>query len=302
MIQDIYPHQLKNAFVPGKTVSGDDMIVFLQGREAYLLDDNTSDGSLRFPVWDECSAVKQAVQTGEAQIRYLFGLDEKSLFLVFLPVRKKDAGEDGRLAALLPEGGNFYSLRGELRGGNRFPKEMVFAVFTAYHLNVWYQDHRHCGRCGCETVPAADERALDCPACRMRIYPRINPAVIIGVTNGDSLLITRYADRPLSMDALVAGFTEIGETFEQTVQREVMEEAGLKVKNIRYYKSQPWGIESDILAGFYCDVDGDPTVHVDRHELKSALWIPRAEIKGQPNHLSLTNEMMLTFRDGKEPR
>ena len=130
------------------------------------------------------------------QIRFLFELDEKSLFLVFLPTGKKDAWKEAGYAALLPEGGSFYSLRGELRGGNRFQKDMVYAVCTAYHLNVWYQDHRHCGRCGCETVPSADERALDCPECRMRIYPRINPAVIIGVTNGDSLLITRYADRP----------------------------------------------------------------------------------------------------------
>ena len=126
--------------------------------------------------------------------------------------------------------------------------------------------------------------------------------MIVGVTNGDSLLITRYADRPLSVDALVAGFTEIGETFEETVAREVMEEAGLHVKNIRYYKSQPWGMASDILAGFFCDVDGDAHVHLDRHELKSAVWVPRAQIKGQPDNLSLTNEMMLLFRDGKEPK
>ena len=96
--------------------------------------------------------------------------------------------------------------------------------------------------------PADNERAMVCRCCGQRNYPRINPAVIIGVTNGDRLLMTKYADRPLAFYALVAGFTEIGETFEQTVEREVMEEVGLKVKNIRYYKSQPWAIDLDILA------------------------------------------------------
>ena len=80
-----------------------------------------------------------------------------------------------------------------------------------------------------------------------------------------------------------------------------MEEVGLKVKNIRYYKSQPWGIVDDILAGFYCDVDGDTEITLDRTELKEAVWVDRKDIEGQPQDLSLTNEMMIVFRDGKEP-
>ena len=84
--------------------------------------------------------------------------------------------------------------------------------------------------------------------------------------------------------------------------REVMEEAGLKVKNIRYYKSQPWGIVDDLLAGFYCDVDGDTTIHMDTHELKEAVWVRRENVIGQPNDYSLTNEMMMTFKAGKEPK
>jgi NAD+ diphosphatase len=96
----------------------------------------------------------------------------------------------------------------------------------------------------------------------------------------------------------VAGFTEIGETLEETVEREVMEEAGLKVKNIRYYKSQPWGIANDILAGYYCDVDGDDTIHMDDNELKSACWTAREDIVLQPDESSLTNEMMKNFKEG----
>ena len=97
---------------------------------------------------------------------------------------------------------------------------------------------------------------------------------------------------------MIAGFTEIGETLEETVRREVMEEAGIRVKNIRYYKSQPWGIANDILTGFYCEVDGDDTIHMDRTELKYAEWVERSEIELQPDDSSLTNEMMKMFKEG----
>jgi NAD+ diphosphatase len=179
---------------------------------------------------------------------------------------------------------------------------VIFAAWTAFQLYNWYRDNRFCGRCGGRTTLAPDERAVMCPACNRRIYPRIIPAVIVGVTNGDEILMTKYRGRDIPYYALIAGFTEIGETLEQTVAREVMEEAGLRVKNIRYYKSQPWAIVDDLLAGFYCDVDGSTEIHMDVSELKEAVWVRREDVVGQPNDFSLTNEMMLVFRDGKEPR
>ena len=176
----------------------------------------------------------------------------------------------------------------------------MFAVFTAYHLWKWYSANRFCGACGKTTEHSRSERALICPECGNTIYPRINPAVIIGVTNGNRLLITRYR-RGYAHNALIAGFTEIGETVEETVSREVMEEAGLRVKNIRYYKSQPWGVASDLLMGFFCEVDGDTDIHMDDNELKYAAWLRPEEIELQPNNYSLTNEMMNLFKDGKFP-
>lgn len=191
-----------------------------------------------------------------------------------------------------------HGLRAERIGG----KYQYFAAVTAYQLSRWYASNRFCGRCGAKTVQGTKERVLICPACGNHIYPKIVPAVIVGVTNGDKLLMTKYAGRGIGYYALVAGFTEIGETLEETVAREVMEETGLKVKNIRYYKSQPWGIVDDILAGFYCDVDGSDRITMDASELKVAEWVDRKDITGQPDNLSLTNEMMLVFRDGKEPK
>ena len=124
------------------------------------------------------------------------------------------------------------------------------------------------------------------------------PAVIVGICNDDKILVTKYRTG-FAHYALVAGFTEIGETLEETVQREVLEETGLRVKNIRYYKSQPWGIVDDILAGFYCDVDGDNYIHMDESELKLAEWKTREELELQPDDFSLTNEMMLMFKNGR---
>ena len=117
--------------------------------------------------------------------------------------------------------------------------------------------------------------------------------------NGDKLLITRYKTGYRN-NALIAGFTEIGETLEETVAREVMEEAGIKVKNIRYYKSQPWGMAQDILTGFYCEADGDDHITMDENELKYAEWVKREDIVLQPNNLSLTNEMMRVFKENRE--
>ena len=121
--------------------------------------------------------------------------------------------------------------------------------------------------------------------------------MIVGVTDRDRLLVTQYRGG-YTYYALVAGFAEIGETLEETVKREVMEETGLSVTNIRYYKSQPWGIAQDVLAGFFCDVEGDRQIRMDENELKLAQWRVRDEIELQPDSFSLTNEMMKVFKEG----
>ena len=141
-----------------------------------------------------------------------------------------------------------------------------------------------------------------CDRCHQMEYPKISPAVIIAVTDGNRLLLSKYNGRTYKKYALLAGFTEIGETLEQTVSREVMEEVGLKVKNLRYYKSQPWSFSGTLLFGFFCDVDGDDTLTVDHEELSMAQWVERDKIPDQGNNISLTKEMMMLFRDGKEPR
>ena len=122
----------------------------------------------------------------------------------------------------------------------------------------------------------------------------------VAVSDGERLLVSRYRDRPFRGWALIAGFVEIGETLEDTVRREVLEETGLRVKNLRYYKSQPWSFSDTLLAGFYCDLDGSDAIRIEEDELSEALWLPRGEIPPRGNDVSLTAEMMERFRLGQD--
>jgi len=272
MIQDIFPSRLDNSYAPYDMRDSDSLFFFDASGKVLLGGD---DGQIELP---SCAEAR-----GRRTV-YLFSIDDRRYFLA------ADCCDYAR------DGFRYLTIR-EARDLFQCNKE-IFAVFTAWHLWRWYSDNRYCGRCACELEFDAKERALRCPKCGNIIYPRINPAVIVGVTKGDSLLITRYRNG-YSHNALVAGFTEIGETLEQTVEREVMEETGIKVCNIRYYKSQPWGMAQDILTGFFCEAVGDDDIRMDENELRYAQWVPRAEIVLQPNNLSLTNEMMSMFKEGK---
>ncbi len=271
MIQDIAPSKLWNEFRELEAGERDPIFLFDPEGKVLLGD---QEGKILYPD-------RSLMRDGRSV--YLFSVDERHFFLSL----EETAG--------IPEGFAYYTIR-EVR--DRFPESSmpdVYAVFTAYHLWKWYAENRYCGKCGKELTLNKKERALVCPHCRNTVYPRINPAVIVGVTNGDRLLLTKYRTG-YQHNALVAGFTEIGETLEETVQREVMEETGLRVKNIRYYKSQPWGMAQDLLMGFYCDAEDDAVIHMDENELKYAEWVRRDNIVLQPNDLSLTNDMMKQFK------
>ena len=174
------------------------------------------------------------------------------------------------------------------------------AVLTAaHHLWQWMRRNRFCGGCGGRMEHDGAERALRCLACGQVNYPMIAPAIIVALTCGDAILLAKSANSPWKHYGLVAGYVEVGETLEQAVAREVAEEVGLKVKNLRYYKSQPWSFSGTLLFGFFCDVDGDDTLTVDHEELSVAQWFDRDKIIGQDTDSSLTNEMIRKFRDGE---
>ena len=138
-----------------------------------------------------------------------------------------------------------------------------------------------------------------CPACSQTVYPKICPAVIVAVHDGERLLLTRYRGRAFKKYALVAGFNEIGESIEQTVHREVLEETGVRVKNLRFYKSQPWVFTDTLLMGFYAELDGSDKIRVQEDELAEAGWFLRSELPEEHSNISLTGEMIEQFRAGK---
>ena len=292
MIQNIYPEVFYNQFRnDGRAAARDEDTVFaFCGRTILVRTDER--GMLVFP------SVREAKDVGLSDhLQYLFSIcrdpeGEEHRFFLYT-----DYGADkGSIILKLP----FYSFEGMMNLRLLNPKDLCFAGMTAYHLYVWYRDNVFCGRCGEKTHTSEKERALVCPRCGNTIYPKICPAVIVGVTKGDQILMTRYAGRSGAGNALIAGFCEIGETAEETVQREVMEEVGLHVTDIRYYKTQPWGFESDLLLGYYCQAASGEDIVMDENELSRAVFVPRNEIGQEDNDVSLTAEMIQYFRDHPE--
>ena len=297
MIQDIAPHRYDNTYHIQKPGAQDYVFCIQKGR--ILLRETAEEHVLTIPRREEIEA---AVPELMDRAVYLFSVDEKPYFLVSVP--EKEAEE---ILAKLKEGAEkeleqlYYAWKTPTDIRAMEPMHQAFAAITAVQLWRWRQSRQFCGRCGAKTEDSKIERALVCPVCGQTEYPKISPAVIVAITNGDKLLMSRYRVNHSTYRgyALIAGFVEIGETFEETVRREVMEEVGLKVKNIRYYKSQPWSFSDTLLMGFYCDLDGEEEITLDREELALAEWFQRDEIPVEPSRDSLTNEMIIKFKNGE---
>lgn len=275
MIQDIKPYIYRNEYRP-KMPDKNSYALCYRGTEILV---KTEGEERAFPVFGDLE--KQNPDIYENSI-YLFSIDEMRFYLV------EDIGYDGEHYRRID--------KEELRQFK--PQHMAFAGVTGFQLYRWYNSHRFCGRCGRPMKPDKRERMLCCGHCHQEEYPKICPAIIVGVTDGNRILLSKYADRDYKKYALIAGFAEIGETIEQTVQREVMEEVGLKVKNIKYYKSQPWSFTDTLLFGFFAELDGSAEITLDREELAMAEWFEREEIPVTEKSISLTNEMILAFKNG----
>ena len=279
MLQDLDVGRLENEFRNIVATAEDVILCFQEGQ---VLLHRDAGNSLTLPTL-ACMATTESFSAP----RYLFRMQGRNFFLWT---------DD---APVFPDGSFAYEPARQLR--QLESKEICFAVMTGWHLYNWYRVNRFCGCCGTPTVHDDKERMLRCPNCGNMIFPRISPAVIVAVTNGNRILLSKYAGRAYTHYALLAGYTEIGETIEQTVHREVMEEVGLRVKNLRYYKSQPWGVDGNVLMGFFCDVDGSDAIHIDENELSMADWYPRDALPARDDGISLTREMIRVFEEGKEP-
>ena len=177
-----------------------------------------------------------------------------------------------------------------------FHMEAALLLISAWHLAVWQRRNRFCGACGSLLFPSPSERALVCKSCEQTVYPTISPAISVAITDKDYLLLARNARASFSHFSLVAGYVEIGETLEETVMREVMEEVGLKIKNIRYTGSQAWGLSQTEMVGFTAELEGSNQIRLQTSELSEARWFHRNEITPNPEPLSLSFDMIEKFR------
>lgn len=274
MIQEIAPHRYDNHYEPLSPSPDDRVFLFSPPK---MLAREGEGREIRFPRLKDFARLP-------GELTYLFSIDGEKFFL---------AQPDGEW-----EAPGFSLLHtGAIRGCT--PPELSFAAATAMQLSRWYRDNRFCGRCGGEMARDTKERMLYCPRCKNTVYPKISPCIITGITDGDRILLTKYARSGYNHYALVAGFCEIGESFEETLRREVAEEVGLEVENIRYWNSQPWSFSDSLLAGFFCDVRGSRTPRLVDGELKEASWFSRAEIPVSDDGVSLTRAMIEAFRQGK---
>ena len=172
-----------------------------------------------------------------------------------------------------------------------FDEETFAIAGHGAHVVDWRTTSRFCGRCGATTGRMPAERAMRCPACGLTIHPRIAPAAIVLVRKGDLALLARNARFPLPFYSTVAGFTDIGETLEETVRREVKEEVGVEVGALRYFGSQPWPFPHSLMVGFTAEwLSGD--IVVDGEEIADAKWFSPAELPRIPPRLSIARRMI----------
>lgn len=274
MIQDIAPHCYHNEYAPYQ-IQEEDYVLAYNQRDVLL---RYSGEHIAYPLYREIK------KSDEQQLIYLFSIDGRRYFWC-------DKIETSQLSEY-----HFESIQ-KMRKAQ--PKYQAFAAVTGLQLVQWYESRRFCGRCGTRMVHSTKERMMQCPECGLMEYPKISPAVIIGLVHGNKILMSKYAGRAYKNYALLAGFSEIGETVEETVRREVMEEVGLKVGKVHYYKSQPWSFTDTLLMGFYAELDGGEDITLDQTELSMADWYEREEIPVTYEDCSLTNEMIMAFKDGK---
>lgn len=164
----------------------------------------------------------------------------------------------------------------------------------ALQILRWHFDHQFCGRCGKPTVQHLDDFAKTCTACKIDFYPRLSPCIITLVTRGDECLLAWHTRSKDEKYSCLAGFIEMGESPEQTLEREVMEEVGLTVNNIRYIASQAWPFPGQLMLGYFADYAGGDIV-IDQQEIKVANWYHYDQLPKIPPATTISGRLINNF-------
>ena len=155
----------------------------------------------------------------------------------------------------------------------------------------WMKNHRFCGHCGTPTVMKNTEFGMECPACRLVAYPRISPAVMVLIERGEELMLARSPHFRPGVFSALAGFVEPGETLEQCAHREVREEVGLEIENLRYFTSQSWPFPNSLMVAFFADYAGGD-ITPDPSEIEAAGWFSRDALPPLPDHVSIARQLI----------
>jgi len=174
--------------------------------------------------------------------------------------------------------------------------DLFTAAGHAFQIVHWDRMHQFCGKCGAPAEYASSERAKKCPDCEAVYYPKINPAVIVAVRKGNKLLLARNKKRKQGFFSVLAGFVEPGETLEECAAREVREETGIEIKNIKYFASQPWPFPNALMVGFTADY-ASGEIKVDNHEIAEAAWFAPDNLPTIPGRISIARKLIDAFLD-----
>jgi len=276
MLHEILPHRFNNQFVVTNGIAEEDYIFHY--RENSLLVKSKGDGFEFLRKKDFKGIINS---TGSV---FLFSLNEERCFLIW---------EDPEVL------NDSFSYKEISFFRTLNPPEIAWAGIVGFQLRNWYERHKYCGKCGSKTEVKTDERAICCPECHTVVFPEIPPAIIVAITCKDKILLAHNSNFQQNWYSLVAGYVEIGESLEETVKREVKEEVGLDVWNVRYYKSQPWPFSGSMMIGFFAEADDTQPVCPDNVEITEAGWYSRGNLPNHPPAISIAGEMIGLFEKGE---
>jgi NTP pyrophosphohydrolases containing a Zn-finger, probably nucleic-acid-binding len=185
----------------------------------------------------------------------------------------------------------FHGLRGIF---GALDENMYTMAIKALGMINWDRTSRFCGQCGAKIERRSDLLGKECPGCGFISFPRISPAVIVLVEREDRVLLARADRFREDIYSVIAGFVEPGETLEDTVRREVKEETGIDVQNIRYFGSQPWPFPDSLMIGFTARYAGSE-IKIDKEELVDAKWFGAGNLPNIPGKISIARSLIDWF-------
>ena len=247
MIHEISPHRFNNQYPTNPIISENDYVLYYHENSLLL---RSRDDQFEIPRKRDFPEI-----TAETTYTFLFSLDEVPCFLIWDDLNVKSP--DFQYKEI-----NFFR--------TAVQREIAWIIIAGNQLRTWYRQNSYCGNCGAKTEQKTDERAIICPDCGTTVYPKISPAIIVAIICNNKILLASNANFPGNWYSLIAGYADVGESLEETVIREVKEEVGIEVHNIRYYKSQPWPLSGSMMIGFIAEADEDQPIIIDDKEITEA--------------------------------